>query len=263
MCTMVVRSLALPFAASLCLGMLTSCELGSAHDYGVIVTWLINGVAPDADQCQQFGVSQVRFRLKQGHARDLFADCDEGVLLPQDYGFGDDTQLGGFVTTDSFNFNKKYDYEVAMLDAKGNVVGDDYYASDFTGYSSDVLPLVLSPVEIFAPEGDYATYEGSWTVAGGDLATGCKALGIDRVALVVTSWTDTDFQATQQLTDAPCSDGKFSPKAGLAYGSYVAKEVAFSASGAIVDRSDPFTIAVDAHGIVTLDVENFDGHQTP
>jgi hypothetical protein len=264
MCTMVARSLALPLAASLCLGMLTSCGLSTAHDYGVIVTWLINGVAPDVDQCKQFGISKVRFRLKQGHAPDLFADCDEGVIVPADaYGFDEDTQLGGFLTTDSFDFGKKYDYEVAMLDDKGNVVGDDHYASDFTGYSDDALPLLLSPVEIFAPDGDYATYQGSWTVEGANLASGCKALGIERVALVVTSWTDSDFQAAQELTDAPCTDGKFSPTSGLAYGSYLAKEVAFGANDAIVDRSDPFTIAVDSQGVVTLDVEHFDGKQTP
>lgn len=220
-------------------------------DYSVVPSWLINGIAPTKADCEAFGVERVRFRVeKKGADRVLEAECDEGIL------FEDGDSYGGFITTQSFDFGRNYKYAVEMLDARDRVVASA--SGSFRAYWDDVLPLFLAPVEILEPAGDIASYSGSWTIAGG-LAAGCEELGIDRVAIWVTSRTDFDFERAFLLDEAPCSQGEIVGGPALTYGHYYFKYVALDANDDIVDESEVFSALVEEESEIVLDPVRFDG----
>jgi hypothetical protein len=240
------------FAVSILLG---SCSLDLAHDYAVIVPWLINGVAPSQEQCRDHGVERVRFTVTSGDFSPLEGACGEGIE------FDDGSRYGGFVTTDSFDFDERYEYVIEMIDAKGKVVDGltvtDWFRVDY--YGDEALPYLLNPLELFEPSGDVASFEGEWT-AGDEVGAGCQALGISEVVLWVTSFTDPTFANAIELASAPCGDGHIaSDGAVLAAGDYLLMYEALAASGARVDASDAIEAIVEEPGLLTIDTVRFDG----
>jgi hypothetical protein len=235
--------------------LLGSCSLDLAHDYGVIVPWLINGVAPSQEQCRAHGVERVRFTVITGDYAPLEGACGEGIE------FDDGTIYGGFVTSDSFDFDERYEYVLEMIDGKGNVVDGltvtDSFRVDY--YGDDALPYLLNPLELFEPNGDVASFEGAWT-AGDEVGAGCEALGISEVVLWVTSYTDPAFAHAVELASAPCADGHIaSDGAVLAAGDYLLMYEALAANGARVDESDAIEAIVEEPGLLTIDTVRFDG----
>src|SRR5688572_16196479 len=106
---MAVRNLTL-FCASLPL-FAAACGFSDEGDYAVIPSWLINGVAPDEQQCAEFGADRVEFRVLNGrHQRVLEGYCEEAVE------FEDGDLYGGFITTNSFDYAQTYEYELRLLD---------------------------------------------------------------------------------------------------------------------------------------------------
>jgi hypothetical protein len=232
--------------------LLTACGLDIAHDYGVIVSWLINGVAPSQDQCREHGVESVRFAVQSGDYAPLEGACGEGVDLY------DGTSYGAFVTTDSFDYGRSYDYEQSMIDAKGRVVDGLTITGSFQGgYWDDDFPLLLDPLELFDPNGNLASFTAAWTV-GNDTAQGCANFGISDVTVVLTTITDTDFVNSVALASAPCAAGQIASNgAVLAQGDYLMKLQARGSAGELVSEGDPIEALVDQAGEVTLDTVRF------
>jgi hypothetical protein len=249
MSPMAVRTLSLAAASAL----LASCSLDFGHDYAVIVPWLINGVAPSEAQCREHGVARVRFSVLNRDYVPLEGPCGQGIE------FDDGEQFGGFVTTDSFDFERRYEYELAMVDEQGRVVDGLRTTGNFRVYYDDYLPHLIDPIELFEPSGEVASVLASWTT-GPDLAQGCADLGISDVALVVTTRTDPDFLQAIELDRAPCGSGQLTTAgAVLAEGHYFLQYRALTSSGALVDDSDVIEAIVDRPGELALDPVRFDG----
>jgi hypothetical protein len=257
-----------PLVFGIACSALVGCAFDSDSDFAVVPTWAINGVAPTAEECKAFGVDHVEFRLtKPKSSRVIKAQCDEAVELDDgDYSY----TLGGFVTTEHFEFGKSYHYELALVDAAGNPVvalvdgdgkpvGEARTTGTFEVYASDYTPWLLAPAEVFLPSGDLASFSGAWTV-GPTLAEGCAALGITRVALELTTNHDQDLTHLRELAIAPCEAGSFASDGPvLAYGDYLVRYVALDARDAVVDESDFFAAVVDQAGELKFDVVRFDG----
>jgi hypothetical protein len=233
--------------------LLSACSVDIAHDYGVIVSWLINGAAPSQEQCREHGVERVRFDVSRGDYRTLEGDCGEGVE------FDDGTSYGAFVTTESFDFDKNYTYAESMVDADGRVVDGLTTTGSFRVYWDDYLPYLVDPLELFDPDGDVASFEGAWTI-GDDTAQGCADLQISEVVLLLTTRTDADFTSAIEVASAACASGRLaSSGAVLAQGDYLMKYQARSEGGALVDESQATEAVVDQPGVLTVPTARFDG----
>jgi hypothetical protein len=250
---MVVRTPALIISST----ALVACTFDGDRDFAVVPSWAINGLAPTAEECAAYGVDHVELRITRPKtSRVIEADCGDAVE------YDDGTMrftLGGFVTTRHFEYGRAYEYELSLVDAAGKVVHGAQAVGSFEVTADDSVPWLLDPVEIFEPAGDVASYSAAWTV-GDSLADGCRALGIARVALDLTTDYDVDLAHVVELASAPCEAGQIvSPGAELAVGSYVLRYVALDARDAVVDESPFIGVEVREPGEVKLDVVRFDG----
>lgn len=197
---------------------LSSCAFDTGHDYPVTVTWLINGAAPTRAMCDEQGVDRVRLTVRgPSKTRSLESACDSAVTLFDDQ--GERVLYGGFTTTESFNYDVTYSYEVTMLGKSGNTVAN--YADRFQVFYGDEEPWVLNPLELFSPTGTTASLKGAWTI-GTQAASveSCQQLGAKEVAIDVASYTDPDFVDYVEIARVPCSDGAIRTQPVLAGGSY-------------------------------------------
>jgi hypothetical protein len=229
-------------AISLCL-VVSAC---SDDEYAVAVSWLINGLPPDDTACEENGVESVRLTIV-GHERDrtLEADCSSTIFLSDGFDYG------GFITTESFKYDRVYNYKVDMLDANGNVVVG--YDGQFEALLGDFTPVELLTLELFDPFGDLGAVMGSFTLGEGDLAENCALAGIDTVELWVASATDPDFVDAEILHAADCSAGEIGGlEPVLAFGDYNIKYVALQGSR-VQRESESFAVLVDGPFDFTLD----------
>lgn len=236
----------------------TGCSFGVGSDYAVTVTWLINGTAPSKALCASQGVDRIRFTvLAPGKQRSLYADCDAQVTL------SDNLPYGGFITTASFEYGTEYRYRVEMVDANGNTIEDESftasYSDKFQVYPEDDQPWVLTPLELFSPDGDLAGISAEWTI-GGQKANDdtCQRIGAVAVAVDFASSTDTEFEDAFEMLNVDCADGiAFSDGAVLDEGEYNVRYVALDADGDVVREVVAEQLyVVDAPG--TLDIETVD-----
>jgi hypothetical protein len=256
-----MRSRVFPLSLALAVG---ACGIDVSDDYAVSTSWLINGIPPSAAQCADFGVDRVRLRIKShSHDRSLEAPCESTLTLSDGFDYG------GFDTTFSFAYDTSYTFEVAMLDAAGNVVqlrGNDLaYTGTFRVRDRGVSYYELQPLELFSPFGNLADVEGAFSIAGkAPTAQSCDAEGISKVYLDLASATDPDFVDYEPLGEAACEDGViYSNTPPLAEGEYFMRYVAVDANGDTVsirvpvsDGSNYEVYAVDRAG--TLSVQGVD-----
>jgi hypothetical protein len=215
------------------LALSSSCGFGAGRDYAVTVTWLINGTAPSLSLCQANGVDRIRFTVRTPSKKlTLEAPCESSISLA-DPDTGDLLPYGGFTTTNSFNYEVSYRYEVAMLDRNGNPLSGLRYEDSFQIYSNDEQPWPLRPLELFAPLGDTASVDAQWDIAGAaPTSASCASLGASEVAIDVASSTDYDFVDSVEVARAECVDGRLVTQAGvLAEGEYWVRYVALDAKG--------------------------------
>ena len=241
---------------ALCLA--AGCGFEPGHDYAVTATWLINGLAPTPELCAAYGIANVRLTVSTpGADRVLEAPCTNLVGI-WDEAYGDYVDYGGFVTTEAFDYSVIYGYTLEMLDAGGKRLEGLWYKDNFQAYYSDPIPLVLAPLELLAPEGDEVSVSAAWSVAGADLEQGCSELGIETVALWVTSRTDLLFDDALEIAAAPCSDGAYASEGPvLALGHYLMKYVAFDPRGAVVEEGQAIEVLSDQPGDVLLSRARF------
>lgn len=248
------------FCAGL-LALLSSCGFSSGHDYAVTVTWLINGTAPSLALCQANSVDRIRFTVRTpSKRRTLEAPCESSINLT-DYDTGDTLPYGGFTSTESFNYEVSYRYEVEMLDSKGNPIKGLSYEDSFQVFYEDEQPWPLRPLELFAPLGDTAAVDGIWQIAGKDPTTdACAQLGAAEIAIDVASSTDSGFSDPVEVARGSCVDGGIvTDERVLAEGEYFVRYVALSAEGdelAFVELSQVYL--VDVPGVLQIDGADFD-----
>jgi len=230
------------------LAFVSGCAFDSGHDYGVQVTWLINGTAPDAATCKAMGVDRVRFTVtSSAKKRVLDAPCDSTESIWVNGNFED---YGAFTTTDSFDYGVTYKYEVAMIGNDGEVVDGVRYADTFQVFYGDELPWALAPLELFAPGGDIASLYASWTIDGksADVAL-CEQLGASYVAIDVASSTDQDFVDYVEMARESCDTGEIvTSDPVLTYGQYLLRYVALG-------EGDEVLSEVYADGLYLVDTE--------
>lgn len=207
---------------------LTACGFDTGHDYPVTVTWLINGLAPTRAICEEQGIDRIRLTVRgPSKTRTLEGTCESTVTLLDEDNY--EVPYGGFTTTESFNYDVTYRYEVAMLDRNGGVVIE--YPDSFQVFYGDEEPWVLQPLELFSPKGNVASVQGSWTIDGQPAsAETCKALGATEVAVDVASYTDYDFVDPVEVAFTSCSDGTIRTEQVLARGSYWVRFTALDAN---------------------------------
>jgi len=240
---------------SACLLMfLSSCSTG--QDYAVTVTWLINGTAPSLALCRANGVDKIRFTVQTpSKRRTLESPCESTVSL-MDPETGDYLPYGGFITTESFNYEVSYRYEVTMLDRNGAPLPNLSYEDSFQVYADDEQPWPLRPLELFAPLGELAVLDAQWDIAGSaPTAASCAQLGATEIAIDVASSTDYDFVDPVEVARASCVDGRLvSDGRVLAEGEYWIRYVALDAE----ERELQFVYAEDLYQVsapTTLQVE--------
>jgi len=215
------------------LALLSSCGFSTGHDYAVTVTWLINGTAPSRALCKAKGVDRIRFTVQTpSKRRTLEGPCESSIGLA-DPDTGELVPYGGFTSTESFNYETSYRYEVAMLDRQGVVISGLSYDDSFQVYSNDEQPWPLRPLELFEPLGGSAELDVQWDVAGAlPTAESCATLGATEVAIDVASSTDYDFVDSVEVARGNCVDGGFiTQEAVLAEGEYWIRYVALDANG--------------------------------
>ena len=265
---MSARSLLL---SALALLPLSAC-FDPGHDYAATVTWLINGVAPSEAMCDAYGVDTVRLTTwTRSRRQEVEAPCNRSIELYVD---GTYLDYGGFDTTEAFEYGVRYDYRVEMLDRDGNTVVD--YEDWFRLHFGDEEPFLLDTLELFQPEGDWASLSGSWTLSGEtpDEAS-CAAAGIDEIAIDVTLVTSFDIDAFfsdpaedafatfgdyYEVARAACAGGAVVTDAVLGPGDYYVRYTALDSEGFVIDsypwtREDPDAEApylVDRRGELTL-----------
>jgi hypothetical protein len=225
--------------------LLAACG-SERDDYAVAPSWLINGMAPDEALCATYGVESVRLTIEGSQKdRTLEAACSDRIVL------SDGFEYGGFVTTESFDYDKPYRYQVDMLDAQGESIAG--YSGSFQAQFGDLTPVELLPLELFWPQGDQASLAGSFTLDGQNLAKDCESAGIAHVEIWVASVTDPELVDAQPVLSSACSAGKLeSDGPVLAIGDYQAKYVALDAEDRVVTESEVFSVFVDEPLEVTL-----------
>jgi hypothetical protein len=240
---------------SLCLAAACSVAATSAgcseDGYAVAASWLINGLPPDEASCTLQGVQSVRLTVSSnGREQSLEADCAERIFLSDGFDYG------GFITNESFDYDRNYTYQVDMLDARGEVIAG--YNGSFRAEYGDFTPVELPPLELFQPIGDVAALVGSFAVGAGPLSETCALAGIDAVELWMASATDLDFVDPVIVHAADCEAGEVgSDEAALAYGDYQVKYVAVDKELNVLQESEPFALLVDGEALFTLDRVTF------
>lgn len=227
------RALRLPVLGACLLALFSSCGFGAGRDYAVTVTWLINGTAPSLALCQANGVDRIRFTVRTpSKTLTLEAPCESSIGLA-DPETNESIPYGGFTTTDSFNYEVSYRYEVAMLDRNGARLSGLSYEASFQIYSNDEQPWPLRPLELFAPLGDTASVDAQWDIAGSaPTSASCASLGASEVAIDVASSTDYYFDDAVEVARAACVDGRLvTEQRVLAEGEYWIRYVALDANG--------------------------------
>jgi hypothetical protein len=197
------------------------------------------------------GVARVRFTVRGGdREKSLEADCNERIFLSDGFDYG------GFITNESFDYGRKYTYQVDMLDTRGEVIAG--YSGSFRAEYGDFTPVELPPLELFQPTGDMAALVGSFEVGDGPLSETCAQAGIDAVELWVASATDVKFVDPVVIHTADCETGEVgSDEAALAYGDYQVKYVAVDARLNVLQESEEFALLVDGEALFTLDPVTF------
>lgn len=235
------------------------CGLSSGSDYGVTVTWLINGTAPSRALCRANGVDRIRFTVrKPGKKLSLEAACESAIGLADEE--GNVLPYGGFTTTASFNYETNYRYEVAMLDSAGKVLSGLSYEDSFQVYYNDEQPWPLRPLELFAPLGDTAVVDAAWTVGAQEASEAlCSQLGASDVAVDVASSTDFDFVDPVEVARGVCSDGRIvTDQAVLAEGEYWVRYVSLDAEGNELDAVAAEQLyIIDAPGEIEIEEVDF------
>lgn len=235
------------------LAVLGGCGFDAGHDYSVTSTWLLNGATPDATRCDELGISSFRLTMDgPGPNRTLEADCTETIRIS-------DAVYGGFETPVWFDYGVRYAYTVEALDANGKKVLYDY-GNDVLVYYGDFVPRDLDTVDVFAPEGQVASFSAEWIFSSGDLASDCATNKVKQVAIWVASATDPDFIDPVVLATSACEDGVFTSDGKiLARGDYYFMYVALDARGAIAEASPALAEFVDGPRDVALARYQFKG----
>lgn len=211
----------------------TGACFDAGHDYAVTVTWLINGLAPSEAVCDAYGVDRVRLTTSSAtKTRSVEAPCASSVEV---YFDGDYLDYGGFDTTVAFDYGVRYRYHVEMLDAAGEVIAA--YDDTLEAYFGDPDPWVLDALELFEPEGDWASISAHWTIDG-ETATDalCAEAGIETVAIDVASVTDQDFVDFVEMARAICGDGALLTEPILGPGEYFIRYTALNEADEPVDE---------------------------
>jgi hypothetical protein len=216
-----------------------SCGYDAGGDYAVSVTWLINGIPPSRQQCEDYGIDRIRFRVKsRSHDRTLEAPCTDLVTLSDGFDYG------GFDTTFAFSYDTSYEFEVSMLTASGRVAtlqGSELSYSDRFRISDRYASYYeLRPLELFSPFGDVADVVGSYTVLRKPASEEvCSDAGIAKVYLDLASATDPDFADYQELGQVDCAEGVIQSGGALAVGEYFIRYVAVDGSDEILSTQVP------------------------
>jgi len=254
---------ALPLLASaLCASMgLAGC--GSGHDdYAVIVSYVVNGLAPTADECAIQGIKSVRLTIDSGsRTRTIESACGESTIF-----LDDGYEYGGFRTTPWFEYGVLYRYELEMLGANGEVLipGSGTFVADYL----DVTPVTLPTLDFFAPRtpgGEIATVTGSFSVGTNpDLAQACADAGINRVELWVYSVFDEQGEYYDRALYTSCDAGTLNSGTPLLnpgdyWISYVALNYTSETQFVVVEESEAVSVQVLQPGNVDLAPYQFAG----
>jgi hypothetical protein len=234
-----MRSYACAFAGlASCLLSLSGC--GNPGDYQVAVSWVINGTTPSVDMCQEHGIARARFEVRSEGGRRkkiLEADCADTIMLSDGYDYG------GFYTSDSFDWDTRYDYTLTLVDAAGKPVSVPASDSFQLGWDDQADVFELNFLDYVNPVGRSASLTGEWQFANGSAATvaaDCTAANIARVRIMATSSLDSDTLADAvPVAEADCSAGRFvSNGPVLATGDYLFFYQALRADGTVATTSD-------------------------
>jgi hypothetical protein len=240
---------------------LAGCGSGT-DDYAVVVSYVVNGLAPTQEECAFQGIKSVRLTVESGATRkSVESACGESTVF-----LDDGYEYGGFVTTEWFEFGALYRYQLDMIGVDGQVLipGSGTFAADYY----DVTPAQLPTLDFFAPRtpgGEIATVTGSFTVgAGGDLAQSCAVAGINRVELWVYSVLDGTGEYYDRALYAPCETGTLDSGTPLLnpgdyFISYVGLNYVSETNYTVVEESEAVPVTVLQAGNVALDPYVFGG----
>jgi hypothetical protein len=245
-----------------CSGLtLVGCGSGE-DDYAVVVSYVVNGLAPTPEECAFQGIKSVRLTVESGATRrSVESACGESAVFLDD-GF----EYGGFLTTEWFEFGALYRYQLDMIGVNGEVLipGSGTFSADYVNFT----PVQLPTLDFFAPRapgGEIATVTGSFTVgSGGDLAQTCAAAGINRVELWVYSVLDGQGEYYDRALYAPCEEGTLDSGTPLLnpgdyFVSYVGLNYVSETNYTVVEESEPVPVTVLQAGNVALDPYAFGG----
>jgi hypothetical protein len=233
------------------------CSYSSSDDYGVVVSWLLNGLEPTAELCREQGIARVRLTVDDGPGKPVSveADCDETLIL------SDGLSYGAFETNASFEFGVGYAYEVEFLDKKGKALYG--YDSTLVAYANYYTPVELDTIDVFEPLGSQAKLTAAWFFEGGTrdtIADDCANNGVEKVSFWIASATDEDFANAYVIDEIGCEEGAFESRDEvLASGDYLIKYVALDDRGASAEQSEPIAVYVDEPGTVHLPRQIFQG----
>ncbi len=225
--------------------------------YPVVVSWAVNGLAPTAEVCERYDIDRVVLTVHDG-ARDrtMEADCASSLFLSDGY------EYGGFVTTDSFEYDVTYVVQIDMLASDGTAIIS--HKTSFNTGSYDVTPVELNTLDFLSPFGNIAAVTGAFSVGSGDQAQACADAGINRVELWVYSVLDFDLEAPAAVLYADCESGVLdSGPPLLDFGDYQVTYVALDYQSeeelTVIEESEPIPVYVDAEGVVDLPSVRFRG----
>jgi hypothetical protein len=254
------------FLALLLTALGTSAGLGGcgsgSNDYAVVVSYVVNGLAPTPEECAAQGIKSVRLTVESGSRRRSVENaCGETSIF-----LSDGYEYGGFLTTDWFEYGALYRYNLDMLGVNGDVLIPG--SGTFTAYYDDITPVELPTLDFFAPRtpgGEIATVTGSFTVGSGpDLTQACAAAGINRVELWVYSVLDELGEYYDRALYAPCDTGVLDSGTPLLnpgdyWVSYVAMNYVSETNYTVIEESDPISVQVLEPGTVALEPHAFAG----
>ncbi len=253
------RSLLVPM---LCASLgLTACGAGD-NDYAVIVSYVVNGLAPTSEECALQGIKLVRLSIDSGtRTRTLESECGESSIF-----LDDGYEYGGFRTNQWFEYGVLYRYELEMIGVNGEVLipGSGTFVADY----GNVTPVILPTLDFFAPRtpgGEIATVTGAFSVGETpDLAQACADAGINRVELWVYSVFDEAGEYYDRVLYTPCDAGTLDSGTPLLnrgdyWISYVALNYTSEAQFVVVEESEAIPVQVLEPGNVALPPHQFTG----
>lgn len=222
-------------AVALALALLTGCS--NERDYQVAVSWLINGMVPSPERCQEQGIARARFVVRSQSGKTLQTleeDCGSTLVL------SDGNEYGGFLTTRSFEWDTRYSFSLSLVDASGKDVSLAASDSFYVPYAeADIFELGY--LDYVQPTGQAASLGGEWSVGSNpDLVAACAQARLKTVQILAASALDTNFENAFPVLEAPCSAGQMSSNNGttrvpiLATGYYQFKYILVSEGGSVV-----------------------------